>query len=134
MNLIGSLALVLGAIFVIGLVWRYAYFCPSWLVPLLENPYVEAVAGAALLMQRAGLRPGMQVLDAGCGPGRITLSAAQAVGAAGRVATLLFGVSARDPIIYASVAVAMLLVTIAASFVPAHRAASVDPNVALRSE
>jgi ABC-type antimicrobial peptide transport system permease subunit len=28
----------------------------------------------------------------------------------------------------------MLLVVIAASFVPAHRAASVDPNIALRSE
>jgi ubiquinone/menaquinone biosynthesis C-methylase UbiE len=79
---------LLSVIALIGLVWRYAYFCPSWLVPLLENPYVEAVAGAALLMRRAGVRPGMQVLDAGCGPGRITVPAAQAVGASGRVVAL----------------------------------------------
>ena len=83
-----SVGLILGAILAVGLVWRYAYFCPSWLVPLLENPYVEAVAGAAPLMQRAGVRPGMRVLDAGCGPGRITLSAATGVGATGRVVAL----------------------------------------------
>jgi ubiquinone/menaquinone biosynthesis C-methylase UbiE len=80
--------LVLGAVLAVGLMWRYAYFCPSWLAPLLENRYVEAVAGAALLLQRAGVRPGLQVLDAGCGPGRLTLPAAQAVGSAGRVVAL----------------------------------------------
>jgi predicted permease len=56
------------------------------------------------------------------------------LGAAGQVATLLFGVSARDPMIYASVAGAMLFVAFAASFIPAHRAARVDPTVALRSD
>jgi SAM-dependent methyltransferase len=69
-----------------GLVWRYAgWACPSWLVPLLENPYVEAVAGASLLLQRAGVQGGMHVLDAGCGPGRVTIPAAQAVGSDGDV-------------------------------------------------
>jgi ubiquinone/menaquinone biosynthesis C-methylase UbiE len=57
-------------------------------VPLLENPYFEAVAGARLLLERAGVRPGMAVLDAGCGPGRVTLPAAERVGAAGRVVAL----------------------------------------------
>jgi ubiquinone/menaquinone biosynthesis C-methylase UbiE len=87
-NLPAIIGVVIGAIVVIGLTWRYAYFCPSWLVPLLENPYVEAVAGGGLLVQRAGVRAGMQVLDAGCGPGRITLPAAEAVGASGRVVAL----------------------------------------------
>jgi ubiquinone/menaquinone biosynthesis C-methylase UbiE len=78
-------ALVVVVVLVVGLIWRYAYFCPSWLVPLLENPYVDAVAGAELLLQRAGVQPGMKVLDAGCGPGRLTIPAAQRVGATGRV-------------------------------------------------
>jgi len=68
------------------LVWRFGPFpCPSWLVPLLENPYVDAVAGAERLLDRAGVGPGMQVLDAGCGPGRLTLPAARRVGPGGRV-------------------------------------------------
>jgi ubiquinone/menaquinone biosynthesis C-methylase UbiE len=82
------LAVAIGVIVAVGLVWRYAYFCPSWLVPLLENPYVDAVAGAPLLLQRAGVRAGMRVLDAGCGPGRLTIPAAECVGADGRVVAL----------------------------------------------
>jgi ubiquinone/menaquinone biosynthesis C-methylase UbiE len=70
-------------------VWRWASWpCPSWLVPLLENPYFEAVAGAKLLLERAGVRPGMCVLDAGCGPGRVTLPAADLVGPSGSVIAL----------------------------------------------
>lgn len=80
-----ALALLVG----IGLVWRWARWpCPAWLVPLLENPYVEAVAGARTLLERAGLRPGMRVLDAGCGPGRLTVPAALRVGPSGRVAAV----------------------------------------------
>jgi ubiquinone/menaquinone biosynthesis C-methylase UbiE len=43
------------------------------------------VAGAELLMDRAGIGPGMAVLDAGCGPGRLTVPIAKRVGEAGRV-------------------------------------------------
>ena len=47
---------------------------------------------------------------------------------------LLFNTPANDLRIYSLVAVALLLVAIAASAVPAWRAARVDPNVALREE
>jgi ABC-type antimicrobial peptide transport system permease subunit len=47
---------------------------------------------------------------------------------------MLFEVSGRDPVIYALVALAMVVVTVLASFVLARRAASVDPNLALRHE
>jgi ubiquinone/menaquinone biosynthesis C-methylase UbiE len=83
---LAAVALLLGGLVVICLVWRYAALpCPWWMVPLLENPYFQVVAGAELLMDRAGIRPGMVVLDAGCGPGRLTVPIARTVGEAGRV-------------------------------------------------
>ena len=73
----------------VSLVWRWGRWpCPAWLVPLLENPYFEAVAGANTVLERAGVGSGMQVLDAGCGPGRVTLAAAARVGPSGRVVAL----------------------------------------------
>jgi len=62
--------------------------CPSSLSFLLENPFMNRVAGAELLLDRAGVAPGMRVLDAGCGPGRITLPAARRVGPTGEVVAL----------------------------------------------
>jgi ABC-type antimicrobial peptide transport system permease subunit len=47
---------------------------------------------------------------------------------------LLFGVSSRDPIVYAAVMLGVALVGLLANFVPARRAASVDPRRALRFE
>jgi ABC-type antimicrobial peptide transport system permease subunit len=47
---------------------------------------------------------------------------------------LLFQQSARDPGVYASVGVVMLLVALIAGAVPARRAAAADPNSVLRAE
>jgi ABC-type antimicrobial peptide transport system permease subunit len=47
---------------------------------------------------------------------------------------LLFHQSARDPRVYAGIAAIMIVVALAASALPALRAASADPNAALRAE
>jgi predicted permease len=64
----------------------------------------------------------------------IMIGGAVALASAGWVTPLLFEESPRDPLIYAAVTAAMLVVAVAASFIPARRAARIDPNVALRAE
>jgi ABC-type antimicrobial peptide transport system permease subunit len=50
------------------------------------------------------------------------------------ISSILFGVTALDPVTYGSVAAGMICVAVLASWIPAHRAASVDPSSALREE
>ena len=50
------------------------------------------------------------------------------------IASLLFGITAADPVTYVSVSVLMTLIVLAACWLPARRATGVDPVVALRYE
>ena len=57
-----------------------------------------------------------------------------AIGATRTLTTLLFGVTSTDPITFATVAAALAGVALLATYLPARRAAAVDPMRALREE
>ena len=48
--------------------------------------------------------------------------------------SLLFGVSPIDPLTYAAIPIVLAACAVVASYLPARRAASIDPVVALRAE
>jgi len=64
----------------------------------------------------------------------VGIGAAVALASGRWIAPLLFKESPRDPVIFGVVAAVLLSVTVVASFIPARRAARVDPNRALRSD
>lgn len=59
---------------------------PASMAWVLNNPFMRAMANGTV--RRLDLAPGMRVVDVGCGPGRMTLPLARAVGDAGEVLAL----------------------------------------------
>ena len=62
--------------------------CPPGYIFLLDSPLINRVAGPEILIQRAGIEPGQRVLDAGCGPGRVTIPIAKHLAETGQVIAL----------------------------------------------
>jgi putative ABC transport system permease protein len=88
----------------------------------------------ALGGQRSGvmlliLSSGAKLAAVGCGLGLLG-----AVGATRLLRSLLFDVSPFDPGVFAFSTLAMLLLALAASALPARRASSTDPMLAMRGE
>jgi predicted permease len=75
------------------------------------------------------LRDGMNLALVGAALGLLAAFAVTRV-----LSSLLYGIRPTDPLTYATVSLALLLVALLASYVPARRATKLDPLVALRHE
>lgn len=78
----------------LSLLWRLlskrrSIPCPAWLGWMVEmdNPFAK-VCHATTIIENSGIKEGMSVLDAGCGPGRVTIPVAEKVRSEGMVIAL----------------------------------------------
>jgi ubiquinone/menaquinone biosynthesis C-methylase UbiE len=92
-----TLILILVAVVIIfSIVWRYvsrwhAMPCPVWMKGMLDTPFTKGISKRTkTTIERLDVRPGMNVLDAGCGPGRLTIPLADMVGPDGTVTAIDF--------------------------------------------
>ncbi len=75
------------------------------------------------------LRQGMLLAVIG-----VAVGVAVALPVARMVASLLYGVSATDPLTYVGITLLLMAVALLACYLPARRATRIDPLIALRAE
>lgn len=88
-----------------------------------------ALGASRSAVQRLILRQGLVLAAAG-----LTLGLAAAVAAARLLTSMLFEVTPLDPQIYAAVVVLLGIVTLLAGYLPARRAAALDPMTVLKMD
>ena len=123
MTIFAGVALVLAAVGIYGLM---AYSVQQ----RTQEIGIRMALGAAPERVRAMIvRHGMQLALIG-----VAIGVAAALGLARLMASLIFGVKTWDPIVFATVTIVLSAVALLATYIPARRAAEVDPLTALRYE
>jgi predicted permease len=124
--LLGSLGLLALALAAIGIYGVVSYAVNQRTREIGIRMALGAETGNVLLLVvRQGITPALLGLGIGF---------AAALAAAGALSALLYGIQPRDPVTLASSMALLLLVALLAAYVPARRAARVDPSSALRWE
>jgi ABC-type antimicrobial peptide transport system permease subunit len=85
-------------------------------------------ADRVMVLQQV-LREGLGVTIIG-----VAIGLAAALGLSRIMANYVYGIKATDPLTYAAATLVLVLAALAACYVPARRAASVNPMQALRNE
>jgi ubiquinone/menaquinone biosynthesis C-methylase UbiE len=86
--------ILIAAVIIIPIAWRFASRrytipCPVWMKGMLDSPHSgEMSERTKKTIRHLDLRPGMDVLDVGCGPGRLTIPIANTVGPEGEVTAI----------------------------------------------
>jgi len=125
-SLLGAMGMISLALAAVGL---YSVMAYSVTQRTQEFGVRMALGAGRSQVLRDVLRRGMKLTIAG-----VVIGIAGAFAAARLVSSMLVNVDAADPVTFVAVAVFLMLVALAASYVPARRATQVDPMVALRCE
>ena len=122
-SLFGALALVLAAV---GLYGVLAYFVTERAPEIGIRRSLGAPVGSVVGLV---IRQGMAPVGAG-----LVLGLAAAFAGTRYLASLLFGVEARDPVSFAGATAFLVCIALLATLLPAWRAARIDPMIALRQD
>jgi ABC-type antimicrobial peptide transport system permease subunit len=124
--LIGSFAFAAVVLAVLGIYSVIAFSVASRVQEMAIRMALGSQRGAIIQLV---LRSGAKLAVVGC-----VIGLGGAAAASGLMRSLLFDVSPYDPLAMSAAAAGVLLLSVAASALPALRAASIDPMRALRGE
>ncbi len=123
------LALAGGMALLLGLVGIYGVISYSVSQRTRELGIRIALGAPQASLKGMVVRDGILLASIGVAMGLVA-----AAGVTRIMASFLYGISAVDPLTYAAVSAGLLAAAAAASYVPAHRASTVNPVDALRAE
>jgi predicted permease len=126
MSVLGIFALLALALASVGIYGVVSYLAGQRTQEIGIRMALGAKQRDVLLMV---LRDGMKLTLAG-----VIIGCMATLGLTRFMASLLFGVSATDPLTFSAVAILLAIVALVACYIPARRAMRVDPMVALRYE